>query len=70
MAEPKEITHVFRCLKEGFVSYTGDPDLTVEEAEEHIRKNIGYFYISVPGTLGSGEETGDAWELQEHVDTF
>ena len=70
MAEPKEITHVSRCLKEGFVSYTGDPDLTVEEAEEHIRKNIGYFYISVPGTLGSGEETGDAWELQEHVDTF
>ena len=38
MTEPKEITHVFRCLKEGFVSYTGDPDLTVEEAQEHIRR--------------------------------
>ena len=70
MAEPKDITHVFRCLKEGFVSYTGDPSLTVEEAQEHIRKNIGYFYISVPGTLGSGEETGDAWVLEDHVDTF
>ena len=65
-----DITHVFRCTKEGFVSYTGDPSLTVEEAEAHIREHLGHFYISVPGTLGSGEETGDAWELQEHVDTF
>ena len=54
----------------GKMSKTNFKDLTVEEAEAHIRKNIGYFYISVPGTLGSGEETGDAWVLEEHVDTF
>ena len=65
-----EITHVFRCLKEGFVSYTGAPSLTVEEAQAHIRKNLGHFYIDVPGSLGSGQETGDAWVLEDHVDTF
>ncbi len=62
-----EQTYVFRCFKEGFVSTEAE---SVEEAQAHLRENIGYYYIDVPGTLGSGQETGDAWVLEDHVDTF
>ena len=62
-----EQTYVFRCLKEGFVSTEAN---SVEEARADLRENIGYYYIDVPGTLGSGQETGDAWVLEDHVDTF
>ena len=62
-----EQTYVFRCFKEGFVSTEAE---SVEEAEADLRENLGYYYVSVPGSLGSGEETGDAWVLEDHVDTI
>ena len=62
-----EQTDVFRCFKEGFVSTEAE---SVEEAEADLRENLGYYYVSVPGSLGSGEETGDAWVLEDHVDTI
>tara|TARA_R100001079_G_C4414110_1_gene136867 strand:+ start:604 stop:795 length:192 start_codon:yes stop_codon:yes gene_type:complete len=62
-----EQTYVFRCLKEGFVSTEAE---SVEEAREHLLKYLGHQYIDVPGSLGSGTETGDSWVLEDHVDTF
>ena len=62
-----EQTYVFRCLKEGFVSTEAE---SYEEARADLLENIGYYYIDVPGSLGSGQETGDAWVLEDHVDTF
>ena len=44
-----EQTYVFRCFKEGFVSTEAN---SVEEAEADLRENLGYYYVSVPGSLG------------------